>query len=1053
MASNVQSSFLGGEWSKSSQGRYDLPGYATAMAQCVNGVPTENGAWVRRSGTKNLGHTHLGNEAKLVPFDFIARSPYHLEFTEGYLRFIDDDGLVTNLSATVTGISTATPPVVTTSAAHGFTTGDTVIFTGLAGSALLLPGAQFIITVLTTTTFSLANALTAVSITGSAGGTGFTGSATVSRVSVLATELLGGAFRDVSVVQAVEKLGQKAFILSGTPVYELATADEEVNPPVFTITRSQFIDGPYLDPVPTGSLVTPSAKTGIVTMTLSFDAYVATKAYKQGDYVTNASVNYKSLLSNNLNKTPAGNPTYWSVVASTDPIGPSGLQSTDIGRHVRLYSEPLLWSSTTAYVATNLVSYNDVYYVSLTSNTNKIPGNDTTNWALATNAALWSWGRITALLNQISQTLAGAANIGDMTSGGGLAASYDGLLNQTDTAGSYKLVEGTGAAFSAYIGRNYSGASAQAISFATIHPSSNLGLYKNKVLFGSSEIAEALQTVTVNLRAKATLPANAADGTLLGTTTLTANLTSPLTIASSNTVTTWNYVWFEFTIPALGSSERNAIYASEVQFFNPAGATSNGFSLEILGPDLLYTTSIRTWRLGAYSGSTSWPTCGVWQDGRLWLSGAIKNRIDASMSNDPLTFSPTDKNAAVNDNNAISYIFNAKLSTSIFWLEADVQGVVAGTSRGEWIVKAASNSSGISPTNIQARPDTRVGCADVQPVRTENSILYVQSAGRKLIEHFSDSYSGKFAAPTLNAMAKHLTKSGISELAYQQELAPVAWMRTGGGALLGCTYRRDTMTTSAPPTFNAWHQHPLGSDLLVESMAVAPSADGSLSRFVCTATSSFSDKTVVSSVASNVRYLYQMMPLFEEDDGLETSWSLDGARAPSFVFDTGTITRLYGLALYDGATVSVTRDGIDLGTFACASGILELPDGNDPAADYVVGYAFTSTGQLLRPYKQEDTGAGPSSAFAKTRRAHQFGLQFVDTVNIVSVGTDVAKLVPANLRKPSTVAYTSSELFSGIHWDTMTDNYTLDSQFMWRATRPGPITVVAAGSFVQAQDR
>ena len=143
----------------------------------------------------------------------------------------------------------------------------------------------------------------------------------------------------------------------------------------------------------------------------------------------------------NVNNTPASSPLFW---AATTSIGAAinngaGLSNTDIGRLVRFFSEPALWAAATTYATGNVVSYNpsgvpgaETYWSALTSsNTGNIPGTDVTNWSLIATegAAIWTWGKITGLSNALSGST--GSNIGDMTSGGGLAAAFNGNLAQT----------------------------------------------------------------------------------------------------------------------------------------------------------------------------------------------------------------------------------------------------------------------------------------------------------------------------------------------------------------------------------------------------------------------------------------------------------------------------------------------------------------------------------------------------------------------------------------------------------------------------------------------
>jgi len=74
-ASYTQLNFLGGEWSKSFQGRFDRPDYRTAMNVCLNGMPLEQGPWTRRPGSRFCATTRNGTVGRLVSFDLKQSSP------------------------------------------------------------------------------------------------------------------------------------------------------------------------------------------------------------------------------------------------------------------------------------------------------------------------------------------------------------------------------------------------------------------------------------------------------------------------------------------------------------------------------------------------------------------------------------------------------------------------------------------------------------------------------------------------------------------------------------------------------------------------------------------------------------------------------------------------------------------------------------------------------------------------------------------------------------------------------------------------------------------
>lgn len=124
---------------------------------------------------------------------------------------------------------------------------------------------------------------------------------------------------------------------------------------------------------------------------------------------------------------------------------------------------------------------------------------------------------------------ASGSNIGDLTGGGNLAASFDGTTSQAEAACSTKA-----SATSGYIGKTL--ATSKRISSVKVYGSNNSGY-----------ISGANPTVTLDLYAKqGTAPANATDGTIIGTLapfTDTANESTAKTITSNEQGIEYDHVW------------------------------------------------------------------------------------------------------------------------------------------------------------------------------------------------------------------------------------------------------------------------------------------------------------------------------------------------------------------------------------------------------------------------------------------------------------------------------------------------------------------------------
>jgi hypothetical protein len=1089
-------SFLGGEISDFAQGRFDKPDYRVSLNICLNSFPVEIGAWTRRPGTMHAGTTRGGAAGRTIKFDFEQVAAITLEFTDGYLRFRDGAMLLsTNDEQTVVSISAANPAVVAT-AAHGWTGTIAVQFEDLGESSPLLQGRVFTAAVTSTTEFTMADSVTGAAIDGATLGTFVFG--TVRRIQELATVYGGGAWGSVRAVQAETT---DVLLCPGIAPQMLTveTLPADGVEPQFEIREAVFIDGPYLDPFENGVQATPSAVSGIITLSLSFASWSSVKAYAKDAFVTYLSVDYISLADENANHTPSTSPTFWAPTSAAVAINDGrGFIASDVGRLVRLLSEPPAWVSTTPYVVGDGVSYNPsgdpggaTYWQCTAGTTGTPPGTELTAWAIiAQGAAVWTWGRITGLSNIIDRQLAGSSSIGDMTAFNGITSPFDGRFSKVISSSAAEIVSGgfvvpgDAVSISSFVGKHY-GAGPQRIQQATIYPTTDRGFgYALFTIGGSSQ--NIFCTYTLNLRAKITAPSSAADGVLLGSSTF-SHSSQTTTIISSDQATDWNYVWVELIVtsapPGEGGASSYSITSTiaQITFVAPTSTTSSsaGCTVEILGPALLRTTPVSIWRLGAYSDTTGWPTCGTYHEGRLWLGGAVPNRWDASVSNGikgiRLNFAPTNQYGVVAASNAMNYTLNSDGVNPIFAMKPDLQGVVIFTQQGEWLVQAPTTGP-IAPNNVATRRMTKHGSANVEPVRTEHANLFVKRFGRKLMEYFADAYSGKFSAPNLADKAGHIVSAGIAELAYTDAVTPIVWGRDENDALFGMTYRRTAIATAQPPDFYAWHRHELGSGRTVESISAGPSVGGDL------------DALTMVTNGDGIRHVELLTDTPDENTALADTWQLDNAVEPTSTTISVAVTDeapyggliLNGLWHLNGKTVQVFAGGLDCGDrgtagspgyytdFLVTDGSCLVPFGDNIdagpgrglfTADFVatgvpivVGFTYNSDGQLVRPIAPADTGARNGPALGKTRRNHQYSVLVSNTLG-VSFGGTFPTVRLAQFRKANGNPLDPLTMFSGVHHDTLSDDYSYDGMVAWRVSRPWPANIIAISGNIQTQDR
>jgi hypothetical protein len=163
--------------------------------------------------------------------------------------------------------------------------------------------------------------------------------------------------------------------------------------------------------------------------------------------------------------------------------------------------------------------------------------------------------RPTVAPTQIAQATGTA--IGDMIANGGLAAAFDGVTNQSTTAGATK----NPTSGSSYVGKNYS-AAPQKIAKAIVYGSNGSGFFNIDApivlaLYGKNGSA----------------PATYNDGIVLGSITFTdtGNESAGRTLVSNDMATLWDYVWVAVYRTDFLSG---GAFVAELELYSP-GATNN----------------------------------------------------------------------------------------------------------------------------------------------------------------------------------------------------------------------------------------------------------------------------------------------------------------------------------------------------------------------------------------------------------------------------------------------------------------------------------------------
>lgn len=259
-----QTSFLGGEWSPFSQGKTDLREYYTALNLSLNFIPTDEGALVRRSGTRLSAHAKdSSGDIRLIPFISETGDALVCEFTDGLVRFHSNGTILSEEPKELTGITAADPAVVTTLEAHGYSDDDTVVFIS-PDQPYPLPvrNKQYIISSASGSTFNLNN--TGPMGSGTTDGTELNGILdeailTVARVVERDVDYAAADLPSLKYTEEEDRL----YLFH--PDHTITTIDRTN----LVVDQPDFIDGPYLDLNETATTLGFSGTSGSITATAS----------------------------------------------------------------------------------------------------------------------------------------------------------------------------------------------------------------------------------------------------------------------------------------------------------------------------------------------------------------------------------------------------------------------------------------------------------------------------------------------------------------------------------------------------------------------------------------------------------------------------------------------------------------------------------------------------------------------------------------------------------------------------------------------------------------
>lgn len=195
---------------------------------------------------------------------------------------------------------------------------------------------------------------------------------------------------------------------------------------------------------------------------------------------------------------------------------------------------------------------------------------------------------------------------------------------------------------------------------------------------------------------------------------------------------------------------------------------------------------------------------------------------------------------AVTNSDAWSFTVAIDKFNTIQWLSAG-KTLFLGSLGAEAIGFGPDATLSMGPLNFQFKSDTSYGSSQIQPIRRDNILIFVQRSGKMLRELTFNFDEDAYKAPKIMGAAEHMPRktqslvpnvglfSGqIVEMAHQESNNQITWYRDSHGGIFGMTRDRDA---DGQPTAFHYHQiagwTPQTPGAKILSICVCPSSDSS----------------------------------------------------------------------------------------------------------------------------------------------------------------------------------------------------------------------------------
>lgn len=169
-----------------------------------------------------------------------------------------------------------------------------------------------------------------------------------------------------------------------------------------------------------------------------------------------------------------------------------------------------------------------------------------------------------------------------------------------------------------------------------------------------------------------------------------------------------------------------------------------------------------------------------------------------------------------NDDQGLGFTLASDTVNTVVWLSQH-DALIIGTIDSEWTMSASNPDQALTSSNVKVKRQSVYGSASIAARMAGDTVLFVQRQGRKVREFVYSWEKDGYLSPDMTIIADHITSSGISEVALQQQPDTILWCLLNDGTLAGMTYEREQEITG-------WHKHTTAGTF--ESIATIPQSTG-----------------------------------------------------------------------------------------------------------------------------------------------------------------------------------------------------------------------------------